>query len=179
MGYSFRLAARVLLYASSHRQDSTYHSLCYTSRGALLEWEIAQWIHYGGLIRGPIAPWVNALTMELHLALKTVWNSLEEDQCWKSLHVVFRSEVVVFCGIHHRQFRTWLLLLQSTGSREEIRFHPLTMTTPWNHDDKDILNSGVFFVNLVCFCSFELSCPILEKDIFIEHFYIVLSYLIK
>ena len=26
-GYSFRLAARVLLYASSHRQDSTYHGL--------------------------------------------------------------------------------------------------------------------------------------------------------
>ena len=35
IGYSFRLAARVLLYASSHRQDSTYHDLCYTSRGAL------------------------------------------------------------------------------------------------------------------------------------------------
>ena len=35
MGYSFRLAARVLLYASSHRQDNTYHSLCYTSCGAL------------------------------------------------------------------------------------------------------------------------------------------------
>ena len=35
MGYSFRLAARVLLYAPSHRQDSTYHGLCYTSRGAL------------------------------------------------------------------------------------------------------------------------------------------------
>ena len=35
MGYSFRLTARVLLYATSHRQDSTYHSLCYTSRGAL------------------------------------------------------------------------------------------------------------------------------------------------
>ena len=33
--YSFRLAARVLLYASSHRQDNTYHSLCYTSRGTL------------------------------------------------------------------------------------------------------------------------------------------------
>ena len=36
MGYSFLLAARVLLYASSHRQDSTYHSLCYTSCGALI-----------------------------------------------------------------------------------------------------------------------------------------------
>ena len=35
MGYSFLLAARVLLYASSHRQDNTYHGLSYTSRGAL------------------------------------------------------------------------------------------------------------------------------------------------
>ena len=35
MGYSLRLTARVLLYAPSHRQDSTYHSLCYTSCGAL------------------------------------------------------------------------------------------------------------------------------------------------
>ena len=35
MGYSFRLAARALLYAPSHRQDSTYHGLCYTSHGAL------------------------------------------------------------------------------------------------------------------------------------------------
>ena len=35
IGYSFWLTARVLLYAPSHRQDSTYHSLCYTSRGAL------------------------------------------------------------------------------------------------------------------------------------------------
>ena len=33
MGYSFRLTARVLLYAPSHRQDNTH--LCYTSRGAL------------------------------------------------------------------------------------------------------------------------------------------------
>ena len=35
IGYNFRLAARVLLYASSHRHDHTYHDLCYTSRGAL------------------------------------------------------------------------------------------------------------------------------------------------
>ena len=35
MGYSFRLAVRVLLYASSHRPNNTYHGLCYTSRGAL------------------------------------------------------------------------------------------------------------------------------------------------
>ena len=35
IGYSFRLAARVLLYVPSHRQDSTYHGLYYTNRGAL------------------------------------------------------------------------------------------------------------------------------------------------
>ena len=35
IGYSYQLTARVLLYAPSHRQDNTYHSLCYTSRGAL------------------------------------------------------------------------------------------------------------------------------------------------
>ena len=33
--YSYRLTAKDLLYAPSHRQDNTYHSLCYTSRGAL------------------------------------------------------------------------------------------------------------------------------------------------
>ena len=44
MGYSFRLTSRVLLHAPSHKQDSTYNDLCYTSRGTL-EREIAQWVH--------------------------------------------------------------------------------------------------------------------------------------
>ena len=35
MSYAFRLAAWILLYAPSHRQDSTYHSPCYTSRVTL------------------------------------------------------------------------------------------------------------------------------------------------
>ena len=35
IGYSYRLTARVLLYAPSHRQDNTYHGLCYTSCGEL------------------------------------------------------------------------------------------------------------------------------------------------
>ena len=30
-----RLTARIVLYAPSHRQDSTYHGFCRTSRGAL------------------------------------------------------------------------------------------------------------------------------------------------
>ena len=35
MGYSFWIAARVLLYAPSHRQNSTCHGLYCTSRGTL------------------------------------------------------------------------------------------------------------------------------------------------
>ena len=35
IGSSYRLTARVLLYAPSHRQDNTYHGLCYKSPGAL------------------------------------------------------------------------------------------------------------------------------------------------
>ena len=57
IGYSFRLAARVLLYAPSHRQDSTYHSLCYTSRRALAGTRNSSMgPPHEGSIRRPIAP---------------------------------------------------------------------------------------------------------------------------
>ena len=69
MGYSFRLEPRVLLYAPSHRQDSTYHGLCYTSRGALAGTRNSSMgPPHEGSIRRLIAPWANALTTELHLA---------------------------------------------------------------------------------------------------------------
>ena len=58
IGYSFRLTARVLLYAPSHRQDSTYHSLCYTSRGALAGTRNSSMgPPHEGSIRRPITPW--------------------------------------------------------------------------------------------------------------------------
>ena len=57
IGYSYRLAARVLLYAPSHRQDITYHGLCYTSRGALARTRNSSMgpLHEGS-IRRPTAP---------------------------------------------------------------------------------------------------------------------------
>ena len=45
IGYSFRLAARVLLYASSHRQDNTYHGFVTPVVEHWLEREITQWVH--------------------------------------------------------------------------------------------------------------------------------------
>ena len=57
IGYSYRLAARVLLYAPSHRQDNTYHGLCYTSRGALVGTRNSSMgPPHEGSIRRPIAP---------------------------------------------------------------------------------------------------------------------------
>ena len=53
IGYSFQLAARVLLYAPSHRQDSTYHGLCYTSRGALAGMRNSS---MGGIKKSPMGP---------------------------------------------------------------------------------------------------------------------------
>ena len=69
MGYSFPLAARVLLYALSHRHDNTYHGLCYTSRGALDGTRNSSMgPPHERSIRRPIAPRANAVTTELHLA---------------------------------------------------------------------------------------------------------------
>ena len=56
IGYSFRLAARVLLYAPSLRQDSTYHGLCHTSHGALAGTRNSSMAPpHEGSIRRPIA----------------------------------------------------------------------------------------------------------------------------
>ena len=69
IGYTFRLTARVILYAPSQIQDSTHHSLCYTSRGALAGTRNSSvGSPHEGLIRQPIVPCTNALTTELHLA---------------------------------------------------------------------------------------------------------------
>ena len=54
---SFRVAASDRLYAPSHRQDNTYHSLCYTSRGALAGTRNSSMgPPHEGSIRRPIAP---------------------------------------------------------------------------------------------------------------------------
>ena len=61
IGYSYRLTARVLLYAPPHRQDNTYHGLCYTSCGALAGTrKSSMGPPHEGSIRRPIA---NALPL--------------------------------------------------------------------------------------------------------------------
>ena len=74
IGYSYRLTARVILYAPSHRQDNTYHSLCYTSRGALAGTRNSSMgPPHEGSIRRPIAPWANALPLSYVLLLRSWW----------------------------------------------------------------------------------------------------------
>ena len=74
IGYSYRLAARVLLYAPSHRQDNTYHGLCYTSCGALAGTRNSSMgPPHEGSIRWPIAPWANALPLS-YVLLPMGWS---------------------------------------------------------------------------------------------------------
>ena len=57
IGYSYRLTARVLLYAPFPRQDNTYDGRCYTSRGALAGTRSSSMgPPHEGSIRRPIAP---------------------------------------------------------------------------------------------------------------------------
>ena len=73
IGYSYRLTARVLLYAPSHWQDNTYHSLCYTSRGALAGTRNSSMgPPHEGSIRRPIAQWANALPLS-YVPLPNEW----------------------------------------------------------------------------------------------------------
>ena len=68
-GLLFSINSKGSFICTIHRQDSTYHSLCYTSRGALAGMRNSSMgPPHEGSIRRPIAPWANALTTELHLA---------------------------------------------------------------------------------------------------------------
>ena len=76
-----RLAARVHLYASSHRQDNTYHDLCYTQYILFtviwcqhcLEWQTVQRFHQMESIQHPTAPWADALDT-IWLQMKNINN---------------------------------------------------------------------------------------------------------
>ena len=94
IGYSYWLTARVFLYAPSHRQDNTYH-LCYTSRGALAGTRNSSMgPPHEGLIRRPIAPWVNALPLSYVPLLNEykVRYTLNE-HCTVKLHYFLPTEV--------------------------------------------------------------------------------------
>ena len=100
IGYSLRLTARVLLYVPSHRQDNTYHSLCYTSRGALAGMRNSSMgPPHEGSIRRRIAPWANALTMELHLAprLYGIKTAIAMTKILKSPHLLICVFVFFSC----------------------------------------------------------------------------------
>ena len=92
IGYSYQLTARVLLYAPSHRQDNTYHSLCYTSRGALAGMRNSSMgPPHEGSIRWPIAPWANALPLSYVPLPRTHWN--DNSFCFLQMLLYIRSHI--------------------------------------------------------------------------------------
>ena len=94
IGYSYRLAARVLLYAPSHRQDNTYHGICYTSRGALTGTRNSSMGPPNeGSIRRPIAPWANALPLS-YVPLQQPVNNANTQRSWAFVTTLFSYLVI-------------------------------------------------------------------------------------
>ena len=99
----FRLTARVLLYAPSHRQDSTSHGLCYTSRAALAGTRnTSMGPPHEGSIRRPTAPWANALPLSYVSLQASSSLPLEERTCpmCKSILIEDEFHVLMKCPLY-------------------------------------------------------------------------------
>ena len=136
MGYSFRITAGVLLCAPPHRQDSTYHSLCYTSRGALAgKINGSMGPPHEGWIRRPIAPWANSLTMELHLAPKL-------EKIYQYLFNVYKNKqkIMSWHACHKIEDRLyWLMVSEQASMLSQAQYLHL----------HDIRASNTFYYNVI------------------------------
>ena len=110
MGYSFRLAARVLLYASSHRLDNTYHGLCYTSRGALAGMRNSSMgPPHEGSIRRPIAPWANTYHGATSRSCRPKCRISEHRNLWPSIKTLLSDSCQRLKNTpnHCNKWRVW------------------------------------------------------------------------
>ena len=93
IGYSFRLTARVLLYVPSHRQDSTYHGLCYTSRGDLARMRNSSICSlHEGSIRRPIAPWATSRSLWIQ---ESISRTLDQELSYSIANVKEREKCFI------------------------------------------------------------------------------------
>ena len=172
MCYSFRLAERVLLYAQSYRQDSTYNSMWYTSCGALVwkrntsngpKWRINQ---------RSITPWADILPLSyisIHKCMKEmfyltmhsthfIYGYMVSD-IWQRIFQIAREET---CCCHHMGYSFWLtarVLLYEPSHRQDSTYHGLCYTSCGelagmiNARSQDINNSCFFFFfKTICCC---------------------------
>ena len=100
IGYSYRLKARVLLYAPSHRQDNTYHGLYSTNCGALAGTRNSSMgPPHEGSIRRPIAPWANALPLSyipLPVSITTVCQGYNDSVIYLFVGSILRDVIKMF-----------------------------------------------------------------------------------
>ena len=126
MGYSFRLAARVLLYAPSHSQDRTYHSLCYTNRGSLAGTRNSSMGHHEGLIQRP-SHYELTITLDLHLA-QTETNTKVTYLNWeKQWHLGYSQSSPVVQVVHQCVIQSILILFIKPIRLSAAETNPLKM----------------------------------------------------
>ena len=157
IGYSYRLTARVLLYAPSHRQDNTYHSLCYTSRGALAGTRNSSMgPPHEGSIRRPTAPWANALPLS-YFPLLVLWNN--GGVSWVHIcNLLYMGDVT--CVLKTVSNKRWLLLWQ---------MHTFLHFDYLNHFLKAVVLQCKFYH---CPCTPSITSL---QSIYIQHWYLTKS----
>ena len=106
MGYSFGVAARVFLICTSHRQDSTYHGLCYTSCAALAGTINLSWVQHEGSIKRTITPRANAPSYIL-LDFVVYYNGLK---------VSVSANLLMVRNLHLKPNPTWVFLTEAKVS---------------------------------------------------------------
>ena len=140
LGYSFRLAARVLLYAPSHRQDSTYHILSYTSHGTLagtrnssdsLPWGIDLMTHHTTSRRSSmelhLVPQMTRLMFYTHASVAHVTSVPGPDITSVALHLVTPVSRLVHCLLHGKSICSWVVgsILHGVDPLSYFSFQPV------------------------------------------------------
>ena len=120
-------------YMHHSRQDSTYHDLCYTSRGALVGIRNSSMgPPHEGSIRRPIASWANALTTQLHLTPIYKEDSVCQNKtcqpvtlyCHPNFIVTPMVSVFAHGGMDHSLMLGWIVGLILHGGPIELFLVP-------------------------------------------------------
>ena len=148
IGYSYRLTARVLLYAPSHRQDSTYHGLCYTSRGALAGTRNSSMgPPHDGSIRRPIAPWANALPLS-YVPLLAQKKPINHDSSCCDRQLIQHKLSYIKSIFFNRLFLISNIIHPRIGSSSVVRAFAWGVCVTWSNPT----SQDPFLGGCVCVC---------------------------
>ena len=168
MGYSFRLAERVLLYAAYHRQDNTYHGLCYTSHGTLAgtrnlnAYRVARAKARRDVRLSKNTSWRNYISkLNSQASVKSVWNRIRKIKGKESTNSIHHLSVNDRDVTSHRDIANALAdscshnssSAFSTDAFSSIRKKAEMQTIKCSSDNAEVYNKQALLYGRVAGCS--------------------------